>query len=146
MKPASKEKTPSETKEHKPFLTWLKETREIEMEDPGFAEGEYKKMIRAYPLKEEAYDRLMIIYRRAKNYEGEIGVIKKAVKAFEDKFGKASQQQPKGKKLVSLSKSLLKSVGLADKKGKPLYEHQPIARWNKRKQLVEARLKNFSKS
>ena len=145
MKQASKEKTTPETKEHKPFLTWLRETREIEMEDPALAEAEYKKMIRIYPLKEEAYDRLMIIYRRTKNYEGEIGVIKKAVKAFEEKFGKAGQQ-PRGKKLISLSKSLLKSVGLADKKGKPLYEHQPIARWNKRKQLVEARLKNFSKS
>jgi len=35
-------------------------------------------------------------------------------------------------------------MGLADKKGNPKYEQQPIARWNKRKQLIQSRLKNFS--
>ena len=136
-KPAANSETP------KPFTTWIKEVRELEADDPRAALSEYKKMVRTHPLKEEVYDRMMILYRREKNYEQEMQVIIKAVKAFQEKFGK-QQEHLKGRKLVSLSKSLLLSTGLADKKGNPVYEHEPIARWNKRKKLVEKRLKNFA--
>jgi hypothetical protein len=128
---------------HKPFSAWLKETKKLEQEDIEHAAIEYEKMVRVYPLKEEGYDRLMIVYRKTKNYKREISIINKALKTFENRFEKPSRQL-KGKKMISLSKSILKSMGLADEKGNPKYEQQPMARWNKRKQLIESRMKNFS--
>lgn len=129
--------------EIKPFLTWLAEAKDLERDNElEQAVAEYKKIIRAYPLKEEGYDRLMIAQRKTKNIKDEIATIKKAVKTFEERFGKPSRHL-KEKKVTRLSNALLKSMGLADKKGHPIYEHEPFARWNKRRRLLESKMKNF---
>lgn len=39
----------------------------------------------------------------------------------------------------------MKLTGLADKKGKLLFQKEPLARWNKRKTVVEKRLKRHGR-
>lgn len=120
---------------------WIDKAREFEQQnEPGKAAAVYEKAISENPLNERAYDRLMIIYRKNKEYKKERAVIGKAIKAFEQ-FYKSASKVSASKKIVSLSKAFMKSTGLADKKGKLLYQKEPLARWNKRKAVVEKKLK-----
>ena len=119
---------------------WLGKAKELEsQEDPEKAVSAYEKAIKENPLNEYAYDRLMIIYRKNKEYKKEKAVIIKAIKAFEQ-FYKSTSKAPRSKKIILLSKAFMKSTGLADKKGKLLYQKEPLARWNKRKVVVEKKL------
>ena len=85
----------------------------------------------------------MIIYRKNKEYKKENAVIVRAIKAFVQ-FYKNASKVSRSKKIVSLSKAFMKSTGLADNRGKLLYQKEPLARWSKRKQVVEKRLKTAS--
>jgi tetratricopeptide (TPR) repeat protein len=121
--------------------SWLDKAKEFEQQNElEKAAAAYEKVIGEHPLNEYAYDRLMIIYRKNKEYKKEKVVINKAIKAFEQFYKKASKPSS-SKKIVSLSKVFMKSTGLADKKGKLLYQKEPLAKWNKRKTVVEKRLK-----
>jgi tetratricopeptide (TPR) repeat protein len=104
------------------------------------AAAAFEKVIREEPLNEYAYTRLMIIYRKTKNYKKELVVIKKGIRAFEKSLKSASRVTVT-KKIATLSKYLLKSLGLADKKGNALYKGEPLDRWIIRKAVVERLLK-----
>ena len=121
------------------LVEWLQETKEIENKDPESAIKEYKNIVSRFPLNETAYNRLMIIYRKMKIPEQEMSWINKGIRVFEQKFdtGKAHPNA----KVTSLSKSIVRSVGLTDKKGKYYFQPQPVARWQKRKELLEKRMK-----
>ncbi len=110
-----------------------------QQDEPGKAVAAYEKLISENPLNEYAYDRLMIIYRKSKEYKKEKAIITRAIKAFEQ-FYKSASRISKSKKILSLSKAFMKSTGLADNKGKLLYQKEPLARWNKRKKVVEKKL------
>jgi DNA-binding SARP family transcriptional activator len=101
----------------------------------------FEKLIKENPVHEYAYDRLMIIYRKNKDYKKEKAVIVAGIRAFQQ-FYKNATKLPPTKKIVTLSNALLKAKGLADKRGKPLYEREPLERWNKRKRVVEKKLKS----
>ena len=101
----------------------------------------YEKVVRESKVNEAAYDRLMIIYRKQKEYEKEAGVINKAIKEFETLYDHDARKNA-GKKVAALSKALNKLTGLVDKKGNKLHDPEPIARWKKRKELVDKRLKS----
>lgn len=121
---------------------WI--TRAKELEEQGELEkaaAAFEKEIKQNPLNEYAYDRLMIIYRKTKEYKKEKAVIVAGLKAFQQLY-KGTTKLPASKKIISLSNALLKATGLADKKGKPLYEKEPLERWNKRMQVVVKKLKN----
>jgi hypothetical protein len=60
--------------------------------------------------------------------------IEKAITGFTKTLNK-SFKKPNAK-ITSISKLLTKSLGLTDKKGKALYQPQPIARWEKRRELL----------
>ena len=121
------------------LVEWFMETKELENNDPEAAIREYKNIVSRFPLNETAYNRLMIIYRKMKMPEQEMNWINKGIRVFEKKFdsGKAHPNA----KVTSLSKSIVRSVGLTDKKGKYYYQPQPVARWQKRKELLEKRMK-----
>lgn len=108
--------------------------------DLGKAVLVYQKVIAESKLNEAAYDRLMIIYRKQKEYEKEGKVIDKAVKEFEALYDHDARKNA-GKKVTALSKALNKLTGLSDKKGNAIYEPEPLGRWKRRKQVVEKRLK-----
>jgi hypothetical protein len=100
----------------------------------------YQKVIRESKLNEAAYDRLMIIYRKQKEYKKEAEVIDQAIKEFGTLYDHNARKNA-GRKVAALSKALNTLTGLADKKGKTLYEPEPLGKWKKRKQFVEKKLK-----
>ena len=112
------------------------ETAEAE-EDLDAAAQWYEKAIKADPLTETAYNRLMIIYRKNRDYKQELRVIKDGIKAYEHFY---RSRASRSKKIAELSNKLSRSVGLADKKGNLAYEPEPIGKWKKRKAVVEKKL------
>jgi DNA-binding SARP family transcriptional activator len=120
---------------------WLDKAKEFERKgEIENAVDSYEKVIKKDPLNEYAYDRLMIIHRKNKEYKREKAVIISGIKAFQQFYGTALKR-PATKKITTLSNALLKATGLADKKGRPLYEREPLGRWSKRKQVVEKKMK-----
>ena len=95
----------------------------------------YLKLIKADRHHEQAYDRLMILYRKLKEPENELSIIKKAIAAFEEKYA-SSVKSARSKKVSNLSNAFLKATGLSDKKGKLLFIPEPLAKWNRRKILL----------
>lgn len=91
------------------------------------------------------YDRLMIYYRKQKEYKKELQLINQALKVFGEKLKKQTSQIFATAKSRTASKKLMekfsKSVGLMDKKGNPNYVPEPLARWMKRKQTVQQKIK-----
>jgi hypothetical protein len=94
----------------------------------------YEKIIKADPLNEYAYDRLMILFRKIKDVKKELFIINQAVKAFEQFYRSRLNMS---KKISDISNKLSKSVGLIDRTGVSLYNPEPIATWKKRKATLE---------
>ena len=96
----------------------------------------YEDAVKQKSLDEVPYNRLMIIYLKLKRPKDEMRVIKAGIAVFE------ASLKPKraSKKLAELSKAMMKSTGLTDKKGNLVYYPEPISRWMKRKVLVEKKL------
>jgi hypothetical protein len=116
---------------------WMQETRLLEKADKEKAIAEYKNILSVYPLSEEAYDRIMILFRQTKKAKEEMHWIEKAIRTFEKSFRQPGDRS-KGE-VATLSRSILRSTGLLNKKGKPLYQPAPISRWQKRKELLISR-------
>lgn len=117
----------------------IKEAEQAEeKEDVSLAVKDYESAIAANPLLEKAYDRLMILYRKEKNYKNELRTINSGIKAFENFY---KSRKSGSKKIAEISKKLNRSFGFTDKKGNAVYEPEPIARWKKRKITVEKRIK-----
>ena len=96
----------------------------------------YEDAVKRKSPDEHPYNRLMIIYRRLKRPKDELRVIKAGISVFE------ASLKPKrsSRKLAELSKAMMKSTGLTDKKGNLVYHPEPIGRWIKRKLVVEKKL------
>jgi tetratricopeptide (TPR) repeat protein len=102
----------------------------------------YERTMKLEPHDESSYNRLMIIYRKLGKYEDELRVIDKGVSVFEEFYKKKSEKIiSKNKAAEKLSKSLAKSLGLTDKKGKDIYHQEPIEKWLKRRQVVEKKIR-----
>ena len=99
----------------------------------------YEKVIKKNPLQEQAYERLMIIYRKQKEHKKELAIIKAGIAAF-NKFYATAMKPSTDKKVISISRALLKSTGLADKKGNPLFQREPIGKWARRAAVVKNKL------
>jgi len=100
----------------------------------------YLRYLKKVPGNENAYSRLMIIYRKQKEAKKELAIINQAIKTFEDIFKKEVRVAPT-RKTIEISKKLIRSLGLADKKGKELNEREPLRKWKRRKMLLEKRLR-----
>lgn len=116
----------------------IKKTEAEEKDDVATAIKEYEKAIKKNALAEKAYDRLMILYRKEKNYKKELRIIIAGIKAFESFY---RSKKSRSKKIAEISKKLNRSFGFTDKKGKTLYDPEPITRWKKRKAVVEKKIK-----
>jgi tetratricopeptide (TPR) repeat protein len=105
--------------------------------------GELKKAVELYEslLKRSADDlkiitRLIILYRKLKNYKKEIGLINKAIKIHEQRYA-----PKKANKQVSLiSKKLNLLLGHTDKKGRTKLLPQEIIKLETRKSLLQKKL------
>jgi len=101
----------------------------------------YKKCISIKKHDEYAFDRLMILYRKKKEYEKEMIIIREGIAAFE-KLYKESSPAKTNKVVERISNALLKATGLSDKKGNEVFKPQPILRWYKRAMLLQRKIKN----
>jgi tetratricopeptide (TPR) repeat protein len=102
----------------------------------------YREAMKVEPSYELPYDRLMIIYRKQKNYKEELKIINEGIRFFTEQHeNKQKEMIGANKKIAQLSNALMKSVGLKDKKGKSIYYPEPVPKWQKRKQVAEKKLK-----
>jgi hypothetical protein len=105
----------------------------------------YQQRAKAGSIDPFPYDRLMIYYRKHKEYKKELILINKALKIFADHFKKQAAAMlavAKSKAaLKRLSEQINRSSGLVDKKGNLNYVPEPILRWMKRKQAVQAKIR-----
>lgn len=97
----------------------------------------YKKSIALRPVNEFAYNRLMIIYRRQKEYKQERGIIKTAIKVYEELY---KPKRAVSRMVSTLSNRINKATGLADKSGKSNVDIGPVGKWRKRLQLLNKRI------
>jgi len=109
-------------------------------------EGSFYEAIQAYlndlkinPLHENSYHRIMVMYRRQKDYKKEWDILQQAIAVFE-KFYQPGAKKEVPAKIQRLSKALLKTTGLTDAKGKSVYAPEPLGKWYKRKQLLKKRI------
>lgn len=110
-------------------------------EDLDKAAKLYERAIKIEPLAELPYNRLMIIYRRQKKYAEELRVIEKGIEEFKEfQEKRANRVFGMDKKAMQLSKSLAKSLGVRDRKGKSLVYPEPIVKWLKRADTVRKKL------
>jgi hypothetical protein len=121
----------------------LQDAREAEANDEeDTAIQLYKILIRKNDLEPLYYDRLMILYRKQRDYQNELEVINKGIKAFEDYFtGRAQKRFSKHKQQVAkLSTALMKKTGLKEKNQE--YLPEPLNKWRNRKTLVMKKLRS----
>jgi len=122
----------------------IAQAEEAESNDrPDEATKLYRKAITLEPSYEFPYNRLMIIYRKQKNYKEELKVINEGINFFRQQHeNKQKELTGSNKKIVQLSNAFMKSAGLKDKKEKNSYYPEPIPKWEKRKLMAERKLKN----
>lgn len=102
----------------------------------------YKRMVKADPLDTNAFQRLMILYRKRKDLVAELQIIRTAIKNLQSHALEEQQDWLKNNpKAASLAKSLGKSLGYLDSRGRPVHKEPLIDRWIKRKELVAEKIK-----
>ena len=99
----------------------------------------YEKVIRQKPLLEQPYTRLMILYRKNKRYDEELKVINKAIEVFIEHYNKKKEAYKGSTKVARLSRAILKTI--AGTKATENQYPQPIPKWEKRKNVVEKKMK-----
>jgi len=113
-------------------------------------DGDINKAARFYEqnIKEDyadkfAFERLMIIYRKEKEYKNELRVIKRGIEVFQqmfkDRVKHTLARRVSDRKLEQLSNAIIKVSG---QKKEALHFPDPIDKWLKRKEIVEKQLKN----
>ncbi|HEV8286537.1 MAG TPA: hypothetical protein VGQ09_19645 [Chitinophagaceae bacterium] len=111
-------------------------------------DGDVNKAIKLYEqnIKEDyadefAFERLMIIYRKQKEYKDEMRVINRGIEVFEqtmkDHLTHSLSRHVDGKKLEQLSNAILKKTGF---KKDGFHFPDPIDKWIKRKEILEKKL------
>ncbi len=97
----------------------------------------YENIVKKNPHQQKAYERLMVLYRQQKEYKKELHIINTAIKVFEKLY---TSPKSKGKEVAAISKQLNRALGLVDKKGKALFEQEPLSTWRKRREIVLKKL------
>jgi len=110
-----------------------------EKENISDAFKNYEEAIKKDPLTEKAYERLLIHYRKEKDFKSELRIINTGIKAFQDFY---KSKKSRSQKIAEISKKLNRSFGFTDKKGNAVYEQEPIAKWKKRKAAVQKKIKS----
>jgi len=106
------------------------------------AEKWYQKIIQTDAHAYEAYNRLLVIYRKLKMPRQELTIANKAIKAFETNIIEKQKQWIKENRAAArLSKSLAERLGMINKNGLPTRDDPIVTKWRKRKQLIAKRLK-----
>lgn len=104
---------------------------------------QYQQQVQQGIFSSVPYDRLMIHYRKEKDYDEELKVIKKGIEVFKKFYAgvHGSNVKSKKSKIAELSKKISKTTGLTDNKGNEVYLPEPLPRWIKRQTVVEEKIK-----
>lgn len=103
----------------------------------------YEKIFAEDALNGQAVNRLLIMYRKLKQYRKEMQLLNAAIKA---NTGRVQQQQQawskKHPKAARASRSLLRSLGTKTRRtsAMPQYEEAIVATWRKRKENLAKKL------
>jgi len=100
-----------------------------EKEEPAH----FHDILKHDPLNRNAYQRLMILYRKQKNYRKELSVINAGIKAFESMY---NTRKNSDRKVNTVSKKLNELLGLTNKKGQMNFEQEPLVTWRNRREQV----------
>ncbi len=111
-------------------------------------EGKFKEAIQSYsaaikraPTYSAAYNRLMILFRRQKEYNKEIDLINQALQSYEQEIVNDRQQWEKDHSgSADISLKLAKSMGLINEKGLPVHEDPQVLAWRKRLETAQKKL------
>ena len=134
----------------------VKTTKKVEERNKAAGEAEtagnlekaaslYEENVKLGVDDQHTYDRLMIIYRKLRQYAKELTVIKKGIEVFHEKNTRPLKEfisERKNKsQVVRLSNAFMKDTGLVDKKGKEKYFAPPVNKWMKRQEVVQKKIK-----
>src|SRR5215208_6971944 len=94
------------------FHEYIREAKEAEDNNElDQAAKLYERAIKLEPHNEQPYTRLMVIYRKLKDYEDELRVINKGVKAFEEFYQKKTNKiLSRHQKAMQTSNALARSL------------------------------------
>lgn len=112
---------------------------DLEKENPQEAINLYSNFLKKNKLDQRAYNRLMILYRKQKEYKKEAALIRSAIEVYEAYYKKHMPSH--SARITTLSRALSISTGLTTKKGRPLFDPEPIATWRKRLTTVNNKIK-----
>lgn len=114
--------------------------------DAGRAITLYQQAVKNNPLEEQAWQRQMVLYRKQKDYAGELKVINLALETYITHTKKTQQEWLRqNKKVAPLFKSLAKSLGLMNSKEVMVNDDPVLDKWRHRQEWVKARLKKRQK-
>jgi len=112
--------------------------------------GIYQRLLKNDPLNETAIGRLLVLYRRQKDYKQELALLKAAISAYEaEQLAGQEAWRKKHQKAARISLSLARKLAVGTqklsvagkKKTAPIYDDRLVAAWRKRKVVVMKRLK-----
>lgn len=101
----------------------------------------YENVVKWEPLHLDAQHRLMVLYRKIKEPNKEIKIIKRAITAY--RKGIESDQRDwlkRNKEKADLTRELASSLGLLATNGLPLYQNETLLKWENRLLLLEERI------
>lgn len=105
------------------------------------AEKIYLRVAKSGAASARAFSRLMVIYRKLKEYRKELAIVNSAIRAFEEKLlGVSRKWSAANRKAARISRQLASSLGVINRKGLPVNEDPLLAEWRKRKERLERRL------
>ena len=104
----------------------------------------YQRVLKGDPLNETAIGRLLVLYRRQKEYKLELALLQSAISAYEAvQLEAQGAWRKKNQKAARISLALAKKLGIAGRKKEgPIYDDRLVTTWRKRKALVMKRLKD----
>lgn len=108
--------------------------RKLEL-DGSFSEAikTYEALLQRNPIHIDAVSRLLIIYRKVKNTEAEMELLKKAISSHENHIEQEQQEWiDTHSQIAEDSRPLAQMLGLLNSKNLPYYEHEILQKWKRR--------------
>src|SRR5882762_8022118 len=101
----------------------------------------YQKLFNSDPTSEQVIGRLLVMYRKLKDYRKELSVLNDAIAAYQ-KRQKAAREKwiQSHPKAASAGRSMLRQLEKTGNAVIGLGENHAVERWMKRKQLVTSRI------
>ncbi|WP_148909365.1 tetratricopeptide repeat protein [Sphingobacterium allocomposti] len=99
----------------------------------------YRSALKQDPLNIQAYSRLMVIFRKQKDYRSELKIINRAIENYQYvQTHHPGNRDPSS--LKSATKELAQKLGLLDEKGAPVFQADHLSKWIKRAGTVQKKM------